>query len=88
MFITYLLTKVPHTVSWNTNVAIVMMAANLTAIFIGRFAIKNPGSGPDLPIEKPALWKNYGFPELLATMSFGHILGVGLVLGMANAGLL
>jgi photosystem I subunit 10 len=65
-----------------------MIASNLVAVFIGRFAIKNPGTGPDLPVGKPALWKNFGLAELLATFSFGHILGAGFILGFANAGLL
>ena len=84
-----LLAEIPQTVEWNFNVALVMISANLLAIFIGRFAIKNAGSGPDLPVSnKPALWKNFGIVELLATTSFGHILGAGFVLGMSNAGLL
>lgn len=80
--------NLPQTVQWNSNVAIVMIASNLVAVFLGRFAIKNAGVGPDLPVGKPALWKNFGIPELLATFSFGHILGVGFILGLANAGLL
>lgn len=83
-----LLAQIPQTVPWNFNVAIVMISANLLSVFIGRFAIKKAGSGPDLPVSKPALWKKFGLPELLATLSFGHILGVGFVLGLSNAGLL
>ena len=30
----------------------------------------------------------FGIPELLATMSFGHILGAGFILGLSNAGAL
>jgi len=82
------LANIPQTVQWNSNVAIVMISANLVAVFIGRFAIKNAGVGPDLPVGKPALWKNFGIPELLATLSFGHILGAGFILGLSNAGLL
>lgn len=82
------LANIPQTVEWNYNVAIVMIAANLVAVFIGRFAIQNAGLGPDLPVGKPALWKNFGLPELLATLSFGHILGAGFILGLSNAGLL
>ncbi len=82
------LANIPQTVQWNYNVAIVMIASNLVAVFIGRFAIKNAGVGPDLPVGKPALWKNFGIPELLATLSFGHILGTGFILGLSNAGLL
>lgn len=82
------LANIPQTVEWNYNVAIVMIAANLVVVFIGRFAIQNAGVGPDLPVGKPALWKNFGLPELLATLSFGHILGAGFILGLSNAGLL
>lgn len=76
------------TVSWNLNVAIVMILSNLFAIIIGRFAIKNPGQGPALPTSQPGLWKSFGLPELLATASFGHILGAGMILGLSNAGVL
>jgi photosystem I subunit 10 len=77
---------VPKTVEWNASVATLMIFSNIFAIFIGRFAIKNAGVGPDIPVSKPALWKNFGLPELLATASLGHILGAGLILGLANAG--
>lgn len=83
-----LLASIPQTVEWNFNVALVMISANLLAVFIGRFAIQQTGIGPDLPVGKPALWKKFGIPELLATLSFGHILGAGFVLGLSNAGLL
>ena len=79
---------VPQTVEWNLSVGIIMITCNLFAIFIGRFAIQKAGQGPDLPIGKPALWKKFGIPELLATTSFGHLLGAGMILGLSNAGLL
>jgi photosystem I subunit X len=79
---------VPTTVEWNFSVALVMILCNVFAIIVGRFAIKNAGKGPDLPMNKPALWKKFGVPELLATASLGHILGAGLILGLANAGAL
>jgi photosystem I subunit X len=78
----------PTTIEWNSSVAIIMIASNLVAIAIGRFAIKNAGVGPDLPVDKPSLWRNFGVAELLATTSFGHILGAGFILGLANAGIL
>jgi photosystem I subunit 10 len=65
-----------------------MILCNLLAIAIGRYAIQNPGVGPDLPADKPALFQKFGIPELLATMSFGHILGAGVILGLSNAGAL
>lgn len=88
LFTSNLLAQIPQTVPWNFNIALVMISANLLAVFIGRFAIKKAGEGPSLPTSKPGLWKNFGLPELLATFSFGHILGAGFILGLSNAGLL
>ncbi|HAZ43612.1 MAG TPA: photosystem I reaction center subunit PsaK [Cyanobacteria bacterium UBA11369] len=79
---------VPTTPEWTPTVGLVMILCNLLAIAIGRYAIQNPGVGPDLPADKPALFRKFGIPELLATMSFGHILGAGVILGLSNAGAL
>ena len=79
---------VPSTPEWSPAVGLVMILCNLLAIAIGRYAIQNPGIGPDLPADKPALFRKFGIPELLATMSFGHILGAGFILGLSNAGAL
>ena len=67
-----------------------MILCNVFAIIVGRFAIKNAGVGPDLPAgeSKPDILKKFGLAELLATTSFGHILGAGFILGLANAGIL
>lgn len=79
---------IPRTQEWTPSVGLVMVLCNVLAIAIGRFAIKNPGIGPDIPTNKPDLFRKFGIPELLATMSFGHILGAGLILGLTNAGVL
>jgi photosystem I subunit 10 len=65
-----------------------MISACLFAVSIGRYAIQKRGVGPKLPVETPALFEGFGLPELLATLSFGHILGAGFILGLSNAGLL
>lgn len=82
--------NVPTTTEWSFGVASVMILCNAFAFVIGRFAIKNPGQGPKLPAGggKPDILKNFGIAELLATMSFGHILGAGLILGLSSAGAL
>jgi photosystem I subunit 10 len=83
-----LIAAVPRTSDWSLNVGLVMVACNLFAIAIGYYAIKNRGVGPKLPMELPAMFTGFGLPELLATMSFGHILGTGMILGLSNAGVL
>jgi photosystem I subunit 10 len=82
------LLAVARTTEWSPQVGIIMIAACLFAVAIGRPAIKNRGVGPKLPVEVPALFEGFGVPELLATLSFGHIIGAGLVLGLSNAGIL
>lgn len=78
----------PATPNWTPTVGLVMILCNLVAFAIGRYAIQNKGQGPDLPGAKPAILKDFGIPELLATASLGHIIGVGVILGLTNAGAL
>ncbi len=78
----------PITAEWSFQVAIIMVTCNLFAIAIGRYAIQKSGVGPALPVSLPGLFDGFGLPELLATASFGHILGAGMILGLGNAGIL
>lgn len=80
--------NVPHTPSWSPTVGLIMVLTNLFAIAIGYKAIQNPGVGASLPAAMPPLLSKFGVPELLATASFGHILGAGLILGLSNAGVI
>lgn len=77
-----------RTVQWSPSISVVMIVCCLFSVAIGRFAIKNRGVGPKLPVAGPALFEGFGVPELLATMSFGHVLGAGAILGLSNAGVL
>jgi len=77
---------VPATPEWTPTIGLVMILSNLFAFVIGRFAIQNAGKGPNLPGSKPDILRGFGIPELLATGSFGHILGAGIILGLTNAG--
>lgn len=77
-----------RTTSWSPGVGLIMVVCNLFAIAIGYYAIQKRGVGPKLPVEMPAMFTGFGLPELLATTSFGHILGAGMILGLSNAGLL
>jgi photosystem I subunit X len=78
----------PHTVEWSPKVAIVMATCCVFSVAIGRFAIKNRDTEKKLVGNAPALFEGFGPAEMLATFSFGHILGAGMILGMSNAGLL
>jgi photosystem I subunit 10 len=92
LFYTTLLaaTTVPDRVAdWSIGVGITMLVCNLVAIVIGRYAIQRRGVGPKLPVELPdPFGREFGVPELLATASFGHLLGAGAILGLTSAGVL
>lgn len=72
--------------NWTPQVGVVMVLCNLFAFFVGRYAIQNKGRGPQLPAELPGILQGFGVPELLATTSFGHVLGAGMILGLRAAG--
>lgn len=82
------LTATISTVTWSPKVGILMTTCNVFAVIIGYYAIKKRGVGPALPLPLPPIFSDFGLAELLATTSFGHFLGAGLILGLANAGLL
>lgn len=83
-----LLAAVPTTAAWSPSIGLVMAICNLVAIAIGRPAIQQRGVGPKLPLPLPGVFSGFGWPEFLATMSFGHVLGAGVILGLSNAGVL
>ena len=76
---------ISSTVYWSTEASVIMIFSNLLAIIIGRYAIQVRGLGPSIPI---AGINDFGITELLATTSFGHILGAGIILGLRNINLI
>lgn len=87
MISSILIAAVPPTPGWTPTVGLVMILCNLLAIAIGSRVIQSRGKGPNLPIDLPG-FEGFGVPELLATTSFGHVLGAGTILGLTNAGIL
>ncbi len=79
---------VPDTSTWSWSGSIVMNICIVLGIIIAKIAIQNKGKGLKLPLLEPFLGKNFGLPELLAGISIGHLLGVGMVLGLTNTGLI
>ncbi len=61
------------TSEWTPLVGAVMVLCNIGAIAIGKATLPDPGIGPALP--NPKMFGGMGWPALLATTSFGHILG-------------
>jgi len=85
-FLTTLIVALPTTPTWSLRVALIMIACNLIAIALGYYAIQKRGLGPALPVPLPAIFTNFGVPEFLATVSFGHLLGAGVILGLGSTG--
>jgi photosystem I subunit 10 len=78
--------ELPKTLEWSPQVAYVMIAANILAIAFGKLTIKYPSSGPATP--SPIFFGGFGWHAVLATASFGHILGAGAILGLSSLGVL
>ena len=78
--------SVPSTVEWSPKVAIVMIVCNVIAIAFGKYTMKNISAEPGLPSSE--FFGGMGLPALLGTTSFGHVLGAGVILGLASVGAL
>jgi photosystem I subunit X len=85
-----IIAAIPHTEPWGFNTAFVMIVCNLVAVAIlllnGYINGRDPISNPIAHNGQPALTQQFTLPELLATFSVGHIVGVGMVLGLTNIG--
>lgn len=77
---------VPHTLEWSPKVAAVMIICNILAIAFGKATIKQQNVGPSMP--SPAMFGGFGLGAVLGTTSFGHVLGAGVILGLAYLGAL
>ncbi len=82
--ITPLLAMAPATITWSPKVALVMIVCNVIAIAIGKATIKQPNVGLQLP--SPNLFGGFSHGAMLGTLSLGHILGMGAILGLASRG--
>ncbi|MBU7581944.1 MAG: photosystem I reaction center subunit PsaK [Nostoc sp. TH1S01] len=84
MLTSTLLAAATAPLQWNPSIGLIMIIANIIAIAFGKSSIKYPNSEPALPSAK--FFGGFGLPALLATTAFGHILGVGIILGLHNLG--
>jgi photosystem I subunit 10 len=77
---------VPTTLEWSPKVAVVMIICNILAIAFGKMTISKPSEGPGMP--SPQMFGGFGLGAVLGTASFGHVLGAGVILGLASLGAL
>lgn len=87
MHLTLLLGEsIPVTAGWSPAVGIVMIICNIVAIFFAKVTLPTPYEGTELPL--PAMFGGMRLPQLLASTSLGHIIGMGAILGLASMGIL
>jgi len=79
-----LLAIAPASITWSPKVALVMVICNVVAIAIGKATIKQPNVGLQLP--SAAMFGGLSHGAMLGTLSLGHILGMGTILGLASRG--
>lgn len=72
-----IIAAIPHTEPWGFNTALVMIICNSVAVAIAALNAKLTGQ-----------LGRFNLSELVAAMSFGHIVGVGFVLGLTNIGII
>ena len=84
MLTSTLLATATTTLEWSPNIGIIMIVAHICAIAVGKFTIQQPNAKPELPA--PQFFGGFGLPAVLATASFGHILGAGIILGLHYIG--
>jgi photosystem I subunit 10 len=84
MLTSSLLATATASLEWSPNISIIMIVANIFAIAVGKFTIEHPHVKPELPA--PQFFGGFGLPAVLATTSFGHILGAGIILGLHSIG--
>ena len=84
MLTSSLLATVTTSLEWSPNIGVIMIIANIFAIAVGKFTIEQANAKPELP--SPQFFGGFGLPAVLATASFGHILGAGIILGLHSIG--
>jgi photosystem I subunit X len=72
-------TTVPTTPEWSPTVAIIISASSVVALLFA-LRIEKPLVGPKFP------GLPISIPAFIGAMAFGHVLGIGIVLGLTNIG--
>lgn len=71
--------SVPTTPVWSPTVGIIISVSSIISVLLA-LKIKYPLVGPKLPILPISI------PAFVGAMAFGHIIGIGIVLGLTNIG--
>ena len=79
---------VPDTSTWSWTGSAVIISASLLCLLIIPRTIRYPHTGAKMPLPLPSLFNNPSVGSFLASMSAGHIIGIGAVLSLNILGIL
>jgi photosystem I subunit 10 len=71
--------SLPTTPVWSPTVGIIISVSSILSVLLA-LKIQYPLVGPKLPILPISI------PAFVGAMAFGHIIGIGIVLGLTNIG--
>ena len=86
MSVLLLAAAAPAASAWTPISGIVMIVCNVIAIALGKSTMRSPATGTALP--NAEMFGGMGWPALLATTSFGHLLGIGAIVSLKSAGVI
>ncbi len=79
---------VPDTATWSLTGTAVIVGTSLLCLLIIPRTIRYPHVGNKMPLPFPAVFNNPSVGAFLASMSAGHIFGIGAVLSLNILGIL
>ncbi|MFM7364546.1 MAG: photosystem I reaction center subunit PsaK [Cuspidothrix sp.] len=71
--------SVPVTPVWSPTVGIIISASSAVILLL-TFALQSAKVGPSMPVLPISV------PAFIGAMAFGHLVGIGIVLGLTNIG--
>ncbi|MBW4615660.1 MAG: photosystem I reaction center subunit PsaK [Desmonostoc vinosum HA7617-LM4] len=71
--------SVPPTPVWSPTVAIIISISSIVVLLFST-KIEKPQVGPKLPVLPVSI------PTFIGAMALGHVIGIGIVLGLTNIG--
>nr|BDA97102.1 photosystem I subunit X [Cryptomonas borealis] len=86
MYTNLLISIVPQTAGWSAKIATIMILSNIICIITSKYTTQLKGSQNSLFLN--GSFKNFTLPELIASTSLGHMVGIGIVLGLGYIGAL
>ncbi len=78
----------PDTFTWSFTGTAVIVGLSLLFLLIIPRTIRFPHTGPKMPLPFPEVFNNPSVGAFLASMSAGHIFGIGAVLSLNILGIL